>query len=31
LRAAVRTGSNRRATIQREGNNVIGHCGHIPD
>jgi hypothetical protein len=31
LRTAARTGSNRRATIQREGNNVIGRCGHIPD
>ena len=31
LRTAVRTGSNRRATIQREGNNVIGRCGHISD
>ena len=31
LRAAVRTGSNRRATIQREGNYVIGRCGHVPN
>lgn len=31
LRPAMRAGANRRATIQRKGNYVVGRCGHTAD